>query len=402
MLSANKEKLTSVLTQKAPPITASSWVEIDKHALEQNIHTYKALIGPAILAPVIKSNAYGHGIELIAKLCEQNDLVDYLCVVSLREALYLRSIGIKKPLLVVSIIDGDLKEAVTQDIELIAYDDEIVNELNIIGLALNKKACIHVKVDTGLSRLGIHHDTALNFVIHAASLPFIEIRGIFTHFAESESTDQTFTNQQLKRFNTLVNKLEEQGITIPLKHTACSAAITANTTSHFNFVRLGIGLYGLWPSDENRLLTLQQHHGFSLQPVLTWKTRIIQIKDLPAGSFIGYDRTHQVATATRIAIIPVGYWDGYDRRLSNKGTVIINGQRAPIIGRIAMNLSIVDITGLEVAMPDEVTLLGSTPGITANDLAQHCNTINYEIVTRINPFLPRYLVSKSHSSLPQP
>lgn len=371
--------------------SSSSWVEIDKEALEHNIRAYKTIVGPATLAPVIKSNAYGHGMELLAKLCDQNDLVDYLCVVSLHEALQLRALGIKKPLLVVSIIDGDLTQAVEQNIDLVAYDLDIVRALDNIGQRLNKKAHVHIKVDTGLSRLGFHHHNAFQFITQVAELPNISITGIFTHFADSESADQTFCNHQLAQFNALIQQLAIQGTIAPLRHTACSAAITANIPSHCNFVRLGIGLYGLWPSPENKQLTQQQHPSFSLQPVLTWQTRIIQIKDIPAESYIGYDRTHQVQRASRIAILPIGYWDGYDRRLSNKGKVLINNQLAPVLGRIAMNLTIVDITGLSVSMEHDVTLLGNHPGLTAEDIAHQCNTINYEVVTRINPLLPRQI-----------
>jgi alanine racemase len=384
-------KKSKIVLPSQKNTTASSWVEIDQKALEHNIQSYKAIIGLTTLAPVVKSNAYGHGIELIAKLCDQNDVVGYLCVVSLHEALFLRSIGIKKPLLVLSIIDGNLKEAIEQDIDLIAYDLGFIQELNNLGKQLNKKARVHLKVDTGLSRLGLPRHEALNLTLQTATLPQIFIVGIFTHFAESGSADQTFTNQQLLQLNTLTQDLQAHGITIPLQHAACTAAITANAKSHGTLVRLGIGTYGLWPSPENKLATHQRHPTFSLKPVLTWKTKIIQIKDIPAESYIGYDRTHQVHKASRIAILPVGYWDGYDRGLSNKGVVVIKNQLAPVLGRIAMNLTIVDITGLNVCMSDEVILLGNYLGVTAEDLAMQCNTINYEIVTRINPLLPRYL-----------
>lgn len=367
----------------------SSWIEIDKQALNHNLQSYKAIIGPALLAPVIKSNAYGHGIELIAKLCDHNNAVDYLCVVSLREALSLRSIGIKKPLLVISIIDDNLEDAINNNIDLVSYNIDLINELQSIGKHLNKKACIHLKVDTGLSRLGLSCDTALKVIQQASTLSHIKLIGIFTHFAESESADQTFTNHQLKLLNSLTQDLHAHGITIPMQHAACTAAITANRGSHGTFVRLGIGTYGLWPSPDNMRMTQELHPGFSLMPVMTWKTRIIQIKDVPTGSYIGYDRTHQVQQSSRIAILPIGYWDGYERHLSNKGKVIINNQQAPILGRIAMNLTIVDITGLNVNMNDDVILLGNHPGITAEDIAAQCNTINYEIVTRINPLLPR-------------
>lgn len=367
----------------------SSWIEIDEQALNHNLQSYKAIIGPALLAPVIKSNAYGHGIELIAKLCDRNNAVDYLCVVSLREALFLRSIGIKKPLLVISIIDDNLEDAINNNIDLVTYDLDLINELQCIGKHLNKKARIHIKVDTGLSRLGLSYNKALQVIKQAATLSHILLVGVFTHFAESECADQTFTNHQLYLLNTLVQELQTTDITIPLHHAACTAAITANNKSYCSFVRLGIGTYGLWPSLDNKKVTQKLYPGFSLKPIMTWKTRIIQIKDVPAGSYIGYDRTHQVQQDSRIAILPIGYWDGYERHLSNRGKVIINNQQAPILGRIAMNLTIVDITGLRVDTHDEVILLGNHPGITAEDIAAQCNTINYEIVTRINPLLPR-------------
>lgn len=371
----------------------SSWVEIDQQALEHNIRTYKKIIGHALLAPVIKSNAYGHGIELVAKICDQNPLVDMLCVVSVREALSLRAHGITKPLLVISILDNSLEEAVAHDIDVVAYDLEIITQLNIIGQKLNKKANIHLKFDSGLSRLGLHSNHLLTLIKQIHTLPFITIRGIFTHFAESESDDQTFTNQQINQFTNLLAQLDALSIHIPLRHSACTAAITANTASHCTMVRLGIGLYGLWPSEENKQTTKRLYPDFDLQPVLTWKTKIIQIKEVAAGSYIGYDRSHQVDRPTRLAILPVGYWDGLDRGLSNKGHVLINNQLAPILGKIAMNLCIVDITGLDVIIEHDVTLLGNHPGITADNIAHHCGTINYEIVTRINPFLPRRIKS---------
>ncbi len=390
MIVSNKEKVKDSFITYMKEAPASSWVEIDKKAFEHNISNYKAVIKPASLACVIKSNAYGHGIEQIAKICDQNNSVDMLFVVSLHEALFLRSIGISKPLFVLSIVaDGNLQDAITQNIGLVMYDVNTILELNNLGKIVNKKAIIHLKVDTGLSRLGLNNDEILKTINSICKLPFVSVQGIFTHFAESESTDQTFTNYQIERFDNLINQLESMGVSIPLKHAACSAAATANTASHHTLVRVGIGLYGLWPSHENKQMTQQSYPQFSLKPVLTWKTKIIQIKDLPAGSYIGYDRTHKTDKQARIAILPVGYWDGLDRRLSNKGKVLINNQLASIVGRISMNLCAVDITGLKVCLEDEVTLLGDHAGITADKMAQCCQTINYEIVTRINPLLAR-------------
>jgi alanine racemase len=372
---------------------ASSWVEIDKKALEHNLSAYKSLIKSSLLAPVIKSNAYGHGIELIAKICDEHKAVDLLCVVSLHEALFLRSIGIKKPLLVLGILDGDLQAAIVQDIALIVYDMSTIMQLNALGAVLNKKAIIHLKVDTGLSRLGLYLDSCNDEIVKIAQqiyeLPFIAFNGIFTHFSDSDRTDQTYTQKQLACFELLLEQLESMGIVIPLKHAANTPSSIAASGAHLSMVRVGLGTYGLWPSAANKKIAQENHPGFFLKPVLSWKTKIIQIKELPAGSFVGYNRTYCVERAMRVAVLPVGYWDGLDRGLSNKGHVVINNQLAPILGRVSMNLCTVDITGLTVSIDDTVTLLGDHPGITADDIAQLCQTINYEIITRINPLLPR-------------
>lgn len=375
----------SLYTESFP----SSWIEINKEALYKNIESYKRVISSKLFAVVIKSNAYGHGLEQIALLCNQHPAINMLCVVSLKEALQLRSLNIQKPLLVLSIVDNDLKSAVEQNISLVIYDMHMLHELNEKARALGKKASIHIKVDTGLSRLGILYEEAVLFIQQAYAFSHIFVQGIFTHFAESENEDQTFTHLQLQRFNSILQHLELLNIKIPLQHTTCSAATTAYSQSHFTMVRLGIGLYGLWPSTYNKKITQQTYPHFSLYPVLSWKTGIIHLKEVPSHSFVGYDLTYQTTRPTRIATLPIGYWDGYDRRLSNRGKVSIRNQFAPIIGRIAMNLCMVDVTGLDVTYHDEVILLGNQEGITADNLAEVCDTINYEIVTRINPLLPR-------------
>jgi len=384
----SQSPITRIIERRAPN---NAWVEINKAALEHNIMSYKAIVGQTLLAPVIKSNAYGHGIEHIAKICDQDDAIDIICVVSLSEALFLRSIGIRKPLLVLSILDGNLDEAIIHDIDLVVFDLTVAQELNRIGILLGKKARVHVKVDTGLSRLGLLKDDAITFVQTLSLLEFITIHGIFTHFAYSESDDQTFTDYQLANFKYVIQTLEAQGISIPLKHTSCSAAITANMNSHYNMARLGVGLYGLWPSPENRNITKTEFPRFSLKPVLSWKTRVMQVKEVPADSYVGYDCTHHVNQDSKIAILPVGYWDGYDRRLSNTGKVLVNNHVVPVVGRVAMNLMMIDVTGLNVKPGDEVTLLGNHTGLTADDIAKSCQTINYEIVTRINPILARVI-----------
>lgn len=392
--------LTTTHKNTAPYVSTSqqhqhtTWLEIDALAFEHNVAQYKALVAPAQFAPVIKSNAYGHGIELIAQLCEKSSSVDRICVVNLSEAVKLRTCGVSKPILVLSIIDADLALAAIHDIALVIYDIDTARRLNAVATHINRKVAVHIKVDTGLSRLGVLASTAFEFIKTVFQMPHIFIEGILTHLAESESEDQTFTNQQLEIFKNLLLMLNKSGITIPLMHGSCSAALSANQNSHLTLNRGGIGVYGLWPSQANKAKAQSKIPGFSLKPILSWKTKIIQIKEVPAGSFIGYDRTHQVTRNSVLAVLPVGYWDGYDRGLSNKGKVVINQQHAPILGRISMNLTIVDVTDIQhVTLNDEVLLMANHPGITADDLAMYAGTINYEIVTRINPLLPRIVMN---------
>ena len=226
-------------------------------------------------------------------------------------------------------------------------------------------------------------------------MPGLNLRGVFTHYAASEDGDQTFTNQQTEKFTKVIDALEKQGINIPFKHAACSAATMINRQTRFNLIRPGIALYGLWPSPETKFLSGVKNKNIDLCPALTWKTRIIQVKNLPGRTTIGYDRTYQTKKKTKLAILPVGYWDGYDRKLSNCGEVLIGGRRCPVRGRVCMNLTMVELPArLRAKVGDEAVLLGrqGKEEITAEELAQKIGTINYEVVTRINPLIIRKYV----------
>lgn len=368
-----------------------TWVEISKSALYHNISSYRSLIKPGVFfVPVIKSNAYGHGMLAVGSVLQEHSGVDGAAVVSINEAIILRENGFNKKIIVLGIMDADAQEVVRHDLELVVYDREVIKQLNEIAKKLESKARIHIKIDTGLSRLGFFPDEAFETIKDSVHLSHIEIIGISTHFANSESEQDSFVKLQLSRFNELINKLRLEKITIPLQHTTCTAALGAYENAHGSLVRFGIGLYGLWPSNENKDAVRKKVPHFSLKPVLKWKTRIIQLKNLPAGSFVGYDLTHQVQQETRVAVLPVGYWDGLDRGLSNKGSVIIRDTIAPMIGRIAMNLCMVDVSHVQgVCVGDEVILLGEHEAVSADAIARHTGTINYEVVTRINPLAIR-------------
>lgn len=385
---------TNIYLCKNSETFSHSWVEISAKALKHNITLYKNIIGSnTLLAPVIKSNAYGHGITEVASLLQTFEAVDYLCVAKLSEALYLRKHGITKPILVLSIIDANPQEAIKKNIDLIAYDLLSVQKLQSYAKQLNKKVTIHIKIDTGLSRMGVLWSSALKFVRYCAELSHCSIKGIFTHLANSEDNDSTFAQLQLQRFKKIKQELKKINIHIPLQHSSCSASQTTFPESHGTFARLGLGLYGLWPSIYNKKQTQKQNTSFNLMPVMTWKTQINMIKEVPKNSFIGYGLTYKTTRPTRIAVLPIGYDDGYNRLLSNKGIVKIKNQYASVLGRVSMNLTIIDITDISnVTLDDHVTLLGNDNLVNANLLADLCSTINYEIVTRVNPRLNRVII----------
>jgi len=369
------------------------WVEISKRALYHNIAQYKKFIGGKSLAPVIKSNAYGHGLQEIARICQGNSQVDWLCTAMLREAITLRNLGITKPILVLSYLGGALEQAILEDISLAVYDVETITCLNEIGKQLDKPCKIHIKIDTGLSRLGVFADNAMDIIQYARSLDYIEVEGIWTHCAESQLEDRTFTNIQIKRFERLIKSLEIAGIKIKLVHISNSSGTTTIQSKYDNFCRVGIGIYGYWPSEYARRATQLIHPDFRLKPVLTWKTQIIGIKEIPVGGFVGYNRTYRTTRPTKIALLPVGYFDGYARRLSNKGIVMVNNQYAPVVGLVCMNLLSIDVTDLKpITVGDEVTLVGDADGICAGDISQLIQVNPREVTTSIHPDVPRIIV----------
>lgn len=354
-----------------------TWLEISRTAFNHNISFYKNIIGLRNkLAVVIKSNGYGHGLQNMAQLCQDNTTVDCLCVAQLSEALALHNII--KPILVLGYSDASPEYAVSKNIHFMVDSMQYATMLNAIGIRYSYQFNVHVKVDTGLCRMGVLPSEALLFVQELKALSNIKINGIYSHFAASDSNPD-FTKHQLATFSDVLTTLNDHGITIENVHMSNSAALTTiNYPATFTMFRLGLGAYGLGNDSAH------------LQPLLTWKTRITNIKTVPAGSYISYAGTYQTTRTTRIALLPIGYYDGYDIRLSNKTMVVINGHHAPVMGRVAMNMTIVDITDVEAHIGDEVTLLGAHSGIGAQDLARLAEIKNVrEIITGINPALAR-------------
>jgi len=367
-----------------------TWLEISKKALTYNLKQFRKIIGSKIkLMAVVKSNAYGHGMIECAKIFEKNG-ADYLGVINLNEALALRKSGLKKPIFILSFWSSELGaliiKAIKEKIEFPVYTEQQIKILSKISQKIGEKVKIHIKIDTGTSRIGVLPENTLNLAQKCLKSPWLELKGVFTHFAKSESKNQAFTNQQTKKLLEIKEKL----MAMPdfpknvIFHAGCTASTLNNSQTYFDMVRIGLGLYGLYPSLVG--LTCE------LKPAMRWKTRIIQIKTVVKGTFVGYDCTYQCSKKTKIAILPIGYWDGYDRKLSNCGEVLIQGRRVPVIGRVCMNLTMVDISKIKkIKAGDEVILIGQEKNqqISAEDVALKTETINYEVVTKINQMITR-------------
>jgi len=373
-----------------------TWVEISKNNIIHNLKTFRSIIGPEVLLmSVVKANAYGHGLAQAADIAK--DYCDWFGVDSIDEAMALREQGIDKPILILGYTTGDqLADVVKNDFSQTVYNESTIKKLGELSNQLNKKVNLHLKIETGTSRQGIGEAELADRVAIIKQYPNLVIQGLSTHYANIEdTTDHGYAKSQLERFNAAVTELSEQGIDVPIKHTACSAATVLFPETHFDMVRVGISQYGLWSSKETYVSANGDAKKIDLKPALTWKTVIAQVKEVKAGTPVSYGLTEKVSRDSRIAVLPVGYWDGFDRRLSSVANVLIHGQRCKIIGRVCMNMCVADVTDVAGAKPeDEAVILGrqGQEEITAEEMAQKIGTINYEVVTRINPQIKRVIV----------
>jgi alanine racemase len=385
-----------------PVATASlnSWIEISESAYAANLRFFRRLVGPEVeLSAAVKANAYGHGMEIVAALAARHG-ADSFCVHSLDEALRLRRAGLTQDVLIMGHVPlARLDEVVAEDFRLVLFNRETLERLAALTSSGDRRARVHLKIETGTHRQGIDETDLGGFLDVLGRHPRIVVEGVTTHFANIEdTTDHSYASRQLERFDGAVERLRAAGFS-PKRHAACSAATLVFPRTHCEMVRLGVSQYGLWPSKETLLSYRMAHPGDepALRPVLTWKTRVGQLKQVPSGAFIGYGCTYQATRDTRLAVLPIGYSDGYDRRLSNQAHVLVGGRRAPVRGRVCMNLTMVDVTDVPgVELEDEVVLLGRQGSggqeVTAGQLADLVGTIHYEVVARLSPDLPRLLM----------
>lgn len=384
--------MTSIAVKTRNGITRAryrpTWADVDLGAIEHNYIQVKRLVGKDVmLMAVVKANAYGHGTVEISNVLERMG-VAYLGVATTDEAVRLRDHGIKSPILVLgSVLPEEVNVAKDRDITLTLCNHEILNEIRKLAkheTDNETKVKVHIKVDTGMGRIGIWHEEALAFVKEAANEKSIILEGIYTHFS-SAGRDEFFTNYQIESFERLLTAIEKSWIKIPLKHAANSIATVDFKRAHLNLARPGLVIYGMYPKHTFPKL-------IKLKPALSLKTKIVFIKDIPPGRSISYGRTFITQKNTKIATLPIGYADGYHRDLSNKAGVLVRGQYAPIVGKITMDQTMIDVGRIKgVKVGDEVVLIGKQGHneIRIEKLARLAGTIAYDFVCAISNRVPR-------------
>ncbi|MCP4264299.1 MAG: alanine racemase [Candidatus Brocadiaceae bacterium] len=357
-----------------------TWVEIDLNAIVHNLKAIKgkAVHGTKVLA-IVKADAYGHGAVRTSQTLVENG-IDMLGVAFPDEGVELRENNISTPILVLNpILPEQIEDVITYSMGVTVSGIDIANELSTAAIKCRHNISVHVEVDTGMGGAGLCPNNVLPFVKELLLIKNLELEGIFTHFNSSEEKDQSFSKNQLVIFKDIIKQIENEKIDIPLIHAANSAAILDIPGSCFNMVRPGLILYGIFPSKD-------VFRNIDIKPAMSFKTRIINLKKLDAGSTIGYGRTFDIFKQTTVATIPVGYKDGLNRCFSNLGEVLINGKRAPIIGRVCMDRCFVDVTSLpDAKIGSEVTIYGSQANetISIESAAELIDTIPYEIVCNI-------------------
>lgn len=368
-------------------------VEIHAGNLLGNLQLFKDITRRQIMF-VVKANAYGHGLREVIQITKASPLIGHYAVDSLAEALTIRSLQSPKPVLVLGWTDADeLEELVANGFETVVPSEEHFRLLKRISVKLKRKALVHLKIETGTHRLGLAPEKAIA-LLNATDERKLEIRGIYSHFANIEdTTDPAFARQQLALFRSVLPHVRSDRV---CRHFSSSASSLLFPETFFDMARVGISGYGYWPSRQTHALYLEKNkRDIDLRPVLSWHTRVAQVKQLNKGESVGYGLTYKTFNKAKIIVIPVGYYDGYDRKLSNSSQVLVNGVKAPVRGRICMNMFMADVTHVKnVKVGDRVTLLGQEgpEKIDADNLADWSGTISYEILARINPLIPRIVV----------
>jgi alanine racemase len=366
----------------------ATWAEVNLSRLSRNLQAIRAHVAPAKVMIIVKANAYGHGLAEVAK--QLGPQADYIGVAVLEEGIFLRELGVDVPILVLGGIWGDqVPQYLQHALTLTASSVERLEQIDTVAARMGVKAKVHLKIDTGMERIGVHYYSAQALQEAALNCKHVEVEGIFSHFANSDTSDLSHARLQLERFQEVLHFYEKNSLPMPIRHMANSAAILQLPESHLDMVRPGIMFYGVYPA-QDVLRTVE------IQPALSWKSRVVYFKVIRAGHPVSYGSTWQSDHPVRIVTVPVGYGDGYFRRMSNQAQVIIRGQKYPQVGRICMDQMMVNIETDSAFNGDEVTLMGESgsEAITAQELADWAGTIPYEILTNINTRVPRVYIKE--------
>jgi len=365
-----------------------AWVEIDLDAAKYNLARARSIVPPGVgLLFVVKADAYGHGAVRISRLAEECG-VDILGVATLDEGRELRKAGIQLPILILSpVLPQEIEGVLENRLAATASSFEFVEEASVIASRLGTVCTLHVEIDTGMGRAGIAQASAFETISRMKSLPGIKLEGIFTHFPASDS-DADFTTDQIGAFTGIVDRLRASGIDFRYVHSANSAAILNFPASHFNLVRPGLLVYGHAPS-----IVLKD--SIDVIPVMSFKARLVLVRDMPGGSSISYGRTYIAPGPMKMGVVPVGYGHGLSHRLSNKGQVLFRGKRVNVIGRVTMDMTMLDLSGFaDAAVGEEIVIFGrqGSEAITADDVARWDETLNYEVLCRISKRVARVYI----------
>lgn len=367
-----------------------TWVEIDLNALRHNLRAIKKRVGPQVkILGIVKADAYGHGDYEVSSVL-LNHGIEMLGIAILEEGILLRNKGIEAPLLLLGGFFEDQIDAVIH-YHLIptVYDLKLAEAISKRAHSFNRVINVHVYVDTGMGSIGVKHDRAVEFIRSLQDMKNLFIGGIYTHCSCSDEKESTFTNLQTTRFKEVLAALDAIKIDIPLRHMANSGAVIGYPDTHFNMVRPGLSLYGLYPSED-------VSRDIGIRPIMSFKTRVIHVKSMEPGDVVGYGGTCRITKSTRVATLPFGYDDGYNRLLSGQGKVIIRGIKVPIIGRICMDQCFVDVTNIkDVSVGDEVVIYGSQgqETISIESVAKQLNTIPYEVTCAVSKRVPRIYIN---------
>ncbi len=362
---------------------------IDLKAIRSNVQSVVQKVKPARVMAVVKANAYGHGMPEVAKTALDAG-ADYLAVALVEEGIGLREAGILEPTLIFGgFFPDQAKLFVQYDLDATLYSVRNGEALAKAARLLGRRARVHVKIDTGMGRVGVPWEKAADFVAEVAAMDALELVGVYTHFATSDERDKTFANLQLERFRWVLKQIESRGISIPIKHAANSGAILDMPEAYFDMVRPGIMLYGYYPSFETT-------ESVPLQPAMAFRSRVLFVKEVEKGTSVSYGRKFVAPRKTTIATIPVGYADGYNRLLTNQGEVLIAGKKYPVVGRVCMDQILVDLgPGSQVREGDDVLLFGKTPAgeVSVYDICRKLGTIPYEVTCWVSGRVPRIYVN---------